>query len=225
MNWQSVGTTKILGAVGLVLVAAAGWLVVLQPQTTELSGIRTQIDSTRSQNETSRLALLKLEEQAKTLAGTRATARTLAARFPATADQPGLFRAVTAAAMQAGIPARQVTDLTPQAPVAGASTGAQLPDAQPSDAQPSDTPPSAQPGTQSGTPKGELASQTVAITVQGSYDQLQRLLENFEDIPRSYLISSLVLGVGTTPGSFTAAITGLMFMMPAAVDPSVAPRR
>jgi Tfp pilus assembly protein PilO len=208
MNWQSVGTTKILGAVGLVLVAAAGWLVVLQPQTTELSGIRTKIDSTRSENETSRVELLKLEEQRKKLAGTRATARALAARFPATADQPGLFRAVTAAAMQAGIPARQVTELTPQAPVAGSGAGAQLPGTQPS-----------------GAPKEELASQTVAISVEGNYDQLQRLLENFEDTPRSYLISSVVLGVGATPGAFTAAITGLMFMMPAAVDPSVAPRR
>jgi Tfp pilus assembly protein PilO len=209
MNWQSVGTTKVLGAVGLVLVAAAGWLVVLQPQTTELSGIRTQIDSTRSQNETSRVQVRKLEEQAKKLAGTRATAQELAARFPATADQPGLFRAVTAAALQAGIPARQVTELTPQAPVAGASAGAQLPGTQPSGS----------------TPKGELASQTVAITVEGNYDQLQRLLENLEDTPRSYLISSVVLGAGATPGAFTAAITGLMFMMPAAVDPSVAPRR
>jgi Tfp pilus assembly protein PilO len=208
MKRQSVGTTKILGAVGLVLVAAAGWLVVLQPQSTELSGIRTQIDSTRSDNEASRVQLLKLEEQSKKLAGTRAAARALAARFPATADQPGLFRAVTAAAMQAGIPARQVTELTPQAPVAGTGAGAQLPGTQPS-----------------GSPKGELASQTVTISVEGRYDQLQRVLENFEDTPRSYLISSVVLGAGATPGAFTAAITGLMFMMPAAVDPSVAPRR
>jgi Tfp pilus assembly protein PilO len=209
MNWQSVGTTKIFGALGLVLVAAAGWLVVLQPQTTKLSGIRTQIDTTRSQNDTSRVQLLKLEDQAKKLAGTRATARTLAARFPATADEPGLFHAVTGAALQAGIPARKVTDLTPEAPVPGGSGGAQLPRTQPSGSA----------------AKGELASQTIAITVEGNYDQLQRLMENLEDIPRSYLISSLVLGAGATSGAFTAAITGLMYMMPAAVDPSLAPRR
>jgi Tfp pilus assembly protein PilO len=207
MNLTSVVATKILGVVALLAITAGGWLLVLNPKTSELADVRTQIETTRGQNETLRHQLAKLEAQRKQLPATRATARALAVLFPPTADQPTLFKTVTAAAAQAGIPADDVTELSAEAPVAGTSGGsdkAQLP------GESTDS---------------DLAGQTVTITVQGDYDEIQRLAENLEDLPRAYLVSSLTLSVGADAGTYTATITGQMFVMPAAPDPSTASRR
>jgi Tfp pilus assembly protein PilO len=207
MNLRSVTGTKILGGVALLAIAGAGWLLVVSPQTSELAEVRTQIDTTRSQNETLRHQLAKLEVQRRQLPATRETARALATLFPPTADQPTLFKAVTAAATQAGIPADDVTELSAEAPVAGTSGGsdkAQLP------------------GESTET---DLAGQTVKVTVQGDYDEIQRLAENLEELPRAYLVSSLTLGSGADAGTYTATITGQMFVMPAAPDPATVRRR
>jgi Tfp pilus assembly protein PilO len=207
MNLRSVAATKILGGVALLAIAAGGWLVVLSPQTSELADVRTRIEATREQNETLRQEFVRLEAQRKQLPATRATARALAALFPPTADQPTLFKAITTAATRAGIAADDVTELTAEAPVAGASGGsdqAQLPGA---------------------AAESDLAGQAVTVTVQGDFDEIQRLAENLEDLPRAYLVSSLTLAAGTAAGTYTASITGQMFVMPAAPDPSTARRR
>ena len=207
MNLRSVVAAKILGGVALLAITAGGWLLVMSPKSSELADVRTQIEATREQNETLRQQLVKLEAQRKQLPATRATARALAVLFPPTADQPTLFKAVTAAAAQAGILADDVTELSAEAPVAGTSGGsdkAQLP------GESTDS---------------DLAGQTVTITVQGDYDEIQRLAENLEDLPRAYLVSSLTLAVGTQAGTYTATITGQMFVMPAAPDPSTTSRR
>ncbi|MEU4608250.1 hypothetical protein AB0F43_35145 [Kribbella sp. NPDC023972] len=204
---RSATATKTLGGVALLAITAAGWLLVLSPQTSELADVRTRIETTRGQNETLRQQLAKLEVQRKQLPATRATARALASLFPPTADQPTLFRAITAAATQAGIPADDVTELSAEAPVAGTSGGsdkAQLP------GESTDT---------------DLAGQTVTVTVQGDFDEIQRLAENLEVLPRAYLVSSLTLGTGAVAGTYTATITGQMFVMPAAPDPSTVRRR
>jgi Tfp pilus assembly protein PilO len=207
MKRRPTTTTKILGGVVMLGIAAAGWALVLSPQTSELADVRGQIEATREQNHTLQQKLSKLEAQRKALPATRATAGALATLFPPTAAQPNLFKAVTAAAVQAGIPQNDVTELTAEAPLpgtAGSADTAQLP------GESTDT---------------DLAAQTVKITVQGNYQQILRLTENLEEQSRAYLVSSLELGVGADQGIYTATVTGQMFVMPAAPDPSTAPRR
>jgi Tfp pilus assembly protein PilO len=196
MNLRSPGATKLLGGLSLGLVAAAGWIFVLSPQTSALGEVQAQIQETKDQNDLLQLQLVVLQRQEKALPETRATADALAARFPPTADQPGLFRAVTAAAVDAGIPARDVTTLTPTPPVLGSATqteGVQLP-------------------SESASP--DLARQTVTLTVEGSYRGSQRLLANLEQMPRAYLVTSVTVTTGTDPGTFVTTVTGDMFVMP-----------
>jgi len=122
--------------------------------------------------------------------------------FPPTADQPELFRSVTAAAATAGIPAERITTLTPKAPLLGSGRpvgGAKLP------------------GKASA---ADVAAQSVSMTIEGSYQQMPQLIANLERMPRAYLITSLSLSAGTTPGTFSTAITGDMFVMPPAKDPA-----
>ena len=204
MNARSSGATKLLGALALVLLAGVGWLPLLSPQTSALAEVHTQIETTRNQNDALRQQVIVLQRQQGQLQDIQATAEALAANFPPTADQPELFRAVTAAAKAAGIPAKRITTLIPTPPVVGSGDPAdavKLPQA---------------------AKTADLAVQNVSLTVEGSYAEMRKLIKNLERMPRAYLITSLTLSAGTTPGKFSTTIAGKMFVMPPAKYPASA---
>lgn len=197
MSLQSPAATKVLGALGLAVLALAGWLLVLGPQAEALSITRIAITDTRDQSDELRLQLSALQKQERELPTTMAQDRALEDLFPRTADQPGLFRQVSRAASQADIPPAQVTTVAPTAPVLGGSQtdGVALPAASTS---------------------SDVARQIVTITVEADYARTQRLLRNLEDMPRAYLVNSLSIGIGSAPGSLLTTLTGDMFVMPPA---------
>jgi Tfp pilus assembly protein PilO len=199
MKLKTLGATKVLGGICMVLIIALGWLLIVGPKTAALADVRLQIADTRDQNDTLKLQLIALQKQAEQLGEVRSTARALAVKFPPTADQPGLFREITAAAQNAGIGPDGVTSLAPTPPVEGGGDAAS--------------------GIQLEEPSEGLAKQTMAIAVTGSYDQMQQLLENLEEMPRSFLITSVALSGGADGGEFTTTISGDMFVMAPAVDP------
>jgi Tfp pilus assembly protein PilO len=205
MDLGTPGATKIAGAVGLLAVAALGWVVAVGPETSALGTARQQVADIRDQNALLSTQLTALTRQQQDLPETRRTARRLAERFPATADQPGLFEAVTAAAVDAGIGPQGVTALTPSPPVIGDGTAAAVP----ADAT----------GTAPAPAGGNLARQTVTVSVTGTYDQTELLLENLEHMPRAYLVTSVALSGDPASGAFTTSITGDMFVMPPVQDP------
>ena len=200
MNVHTPAATKGLGTAALLLVAALGWLLALRPETTDLDEVRAGIQAARDQNSALQLQLLSLTKQADELPATRKRAEVLAEIFPPTAAQPGLFDAVTDAAQRAGLPADDVTALTPTEPLVGTTA----------------------PGTgvQPGTVDAGIAQQTVTVTVEGSYEEIRQLLENLELMPRAYLITSVTLGAGTTGTAYATTITGSMFLMPPATPPA-----
>lgn len=203
MDLGSPTTSKVVGTLCLLALVALGWTFVVGPETSALSDARVQVDSTREQNTLLLQQLGQLQQQKTELRRTRVVAAELATKFPPTADQPGLFEQVTAAAVDAGIGPQGVTTLAPTPPVIGAGTGGVTAD-----------PPAAGTGT--------LATQDVSVSVTGTYDQTQRLLENLEHLARAYLITSVDLaGSGDdSTGTFTTSITGRMFVMPPVADPS-----
>lgn len=200
MNLGTPGATKVLGGLGLILIAAAGWQLALGPETARVGEVQTQIVEARDQNALLGQQLLSLQRQAADLDRTRATAEALAEKFPPTADQPGLFEQVTRAATEAGIGPKDVTALTPTPPTIGVTDPAA----------------GVQPEAVSA---GSLARQTVTVSVVGDYAATQNLLENLEGLSRAYLINSVTLASGESGGSFTTTITGDMFVMPPAEDP------
>ncbi|HYF72587.1 MAG TPA: hypothetical protein VD864_07185, partial [Nocardioides sp.] len=113
MDLGTPGATKVVGSLAMAVVAGLGWLVAVGPETDALSEAREQVTATRDQNSVLTAQLATLERQRDGLSATRRDARRLAALFPPTADQPGLFEAVTAAAVDAGIGPQGVTTLTP----------------------------------------------------------------------------------------------------------------
>ena len=202
MNVSKAVTTKIIGGVALLSLLALGWVFVLSPRTSAVAEVHRQTAEVRDQNDALRQQIRVLRAQEAGLGEVRASATALAAKFPPTADQPGLFRQVTAAAVEAGIPATKVTALTPQAPVAGRPgqvTGVQLPGE---------------------STTSDLAVQKVSMSVEGRPDQLELLMRNLEQMARAYLVTSLTLAQGAEPGVYSATIAGDMFVMPHAPDPA-----
>lgn len=202
MDSNTPTASKVIGGLGLAAIAALGWTLVLGPETSSLSDTRAQVDAAREQNTVLLSQLSQLKAQEKELRKTRKIASDLSAKFPPTADQPGLFEQVTTAAVDAGIGPKGVTTLAPTPPVIGsAASGVGA----------------AQPAVGSGT----LASQDVQVAVTGTYDQTQHLLENLENMPRAFLVTSVSLsGSGeAATGAFTTTIAGNMFVMPPIADP------
>lgn len=195
MKLATPRATLVVGALALVLLAVAGWFLVVGPKTAALAEVHTAIEDTRAQNQVLAQQLETLRAQAEQLAETERSAEALTRLFPETADQPGLFEMVTGAAEAAGIPARDVTALTPTPPSVGGAdpaTGATLVPAAGDD----------------------LARQTVTLSVEGSYAQTSQLLANLEQMPRAYLITSVTLAAGSDAGAYLTTITGDMFVMP-----------
>jgi Tfp pilus assembly protein PilO len=203
MDLGTPTATKVTGAIGLLAVAALGWTFGVGPQSAHLAEAREQVTSVQDQNALLTVQLAALTKQQQELAATRRAARVLAAKFPPTADQPGLFEIVTAAAVDAGIGAKGVTTLTPTPPVVGTADGSAG---------------SAQAGT-AGSAGDQLARQTVTVSVTGSYDQTRQLLVNLEHMKRAYLVTSVSLAGGAESGAYTTSITGDMFVMPPVPDP------
>ena len=200
MDLNTPNASKVVGGLSLLAIAGLSWVLVLGPETSTLADTRLQVESAREQNQVLAQQLSSLEAQREKLGEMRHTARKLAKKFPPTADQPGLFREVTDAAVDAGIGPNGVTTLAPTAPVIGGADGAVTAD-----------PPAAG--------SGQLASQTVSVSITGTYEQTRQLLENLEHMPRAYLITSVTLGGGGDTDSYTTTIAGEMFVMPPIEDP------
>jgi Tfp pilus assembly protein PilO len=202
VNVSKAGATKIVGGIALLAVVAVGWAFVLSPRSSALAEVHQQIDEVKTRNGALQQQIDILRTQEAALGEVRETAEALAAKFPPTADQPGLFREVTRAAIGAGIPATKVTALTPQAPTVGnpgRPTAVKLPGE---------------------STTADLAKQTVTISVEGRWDQLQRLMRNLEQMSRAYLVTSVTVGQGSSAGLYNATITGETFVMPGAPDPA-----
>ncbi|MCW2773503.1 MAG: hypothetical protein JWN91_1829 [Nocardioides sp.] len=208
MDLSTPTATKIAGSLALLVVVGLGWTFVVGPETSALSEARDDVTAIRDQNSVLAGELAELERQRNSLAETRQTARKLAVKFPPTADQPGLFEEVTTAAIDAGIGAQGVTNLTPTPPVIGPATATPDAAAQPDAAAPADAAPGA-----------ALARQTVTVAVTGTYAQTESLLENLENMPRAYLITTVSLTGDGVDGAYTTTITGDMFVMPPVQDP------
>jgi Tfp pilus assembly protein PilO len=199
VNLKSPTATLMLGALGLVLLAALGWVTLIGPAFGKISETDQARVETQDRNSAMGLQLATLRRQTADLPRLQKLARRLDQVFPPTADQPGFFAAVTEAAADAGIAERDVKVLSPSVPerlvdpaeaAAAAEEGATQPKAD----------------------VGDLAVQTVTIDVAGTYDQFVALLDNLETMKRGILITSV--GLNVEDESTSLVITGSTFVAP-----------
>jgi Tfp pilus assembly protein PilO len=233
VNLRSASGTVLIGTVALLLIAVLGWLLLISPTTGKISETHDANDAAVDSNQVLTGQVAALKRQAEELPRIRQVAGTLKQIFPATADQPGFFAAINKAASGAGIPLDKVTTLSPTAPAVLDATGAPATSAAASAAPAADTAEQADTAGAADTPPAvDLAVQTVAVTVEGSYEEIRRLLANLEAMPRAFVISSLSVtggsdssssGEGATPSAstLTVSITGSTFVAPPIAYPEL----
>jgi Tfp pilus assembly protein PilO len=192
--------TLAVGVVVLVVVAAASWLLLLSPVTSTLSETRTQHAETVEANLLLAVRLHAVEKQEEELPTTVAAAEDLATMFPATADQPGFFDMLGKAAAAAGIGPDQVTTLSPTVPVRIADLEA-----------------AAEPATPTVPAATDLAYQSVTVSVEAPYEQIEELLRRIERMDRAFLVQDV--SITTENDVTTGEVVGSIFLAPPLTPP------
>jgi hypothetical protein len=218
-----VSKTVALGVLVLGIVLAMAYFAVLRPRAHSVDKVNAQAAAVTAANDSLRTQIAQRHAQEAQLPQLRALSSAIDSRFPAPAEQPTLFKMITAAAAAAGIPPQYLTNLTVTPPTdssAAASSTAHLPGV--------------------GSTIGQVASQQVTLNAKGTPVQVRAFVANLEKLPRAFEITTVNLTLPnttatgttttTTPGTVVApdanleqaTITGQMFLMPKVDDPTKA---
>jgi Tfp pilus assembly protein PilO len=194
-----------VGIATITLLLIASWMLLISPLLSETSDVKDSVSAAQDRNQVMATQVAAIKAQQRNLSSYQAVADQLETLFPPTADQPGFFAAVTQAAAGAGIPADKVTTLSPSAPQLLDPTGQPIP----ADAAAGDD----------AATTADVAQQTVSVTAEGTYGQIQHLLANLEEMERAFEVTSLdVTGATSTegstagPGTLTVSITGSTYV-------------
>lgn len=214
MNLRSASATGLIGGLVLLVVTALSWTLLLGPATARVSEQREAAEAAADRSALLSLQLTKLQAEAEDLGDTEEAEERLAALFPPTADQPGFFEQVGEAALEAGYSPAEITSLSPSAPTPLAPP---VPEAAPvpADATAEEAAPEAPPA-----PTSDLATQTVTMTLTGSYDEARRLLAGLEQLDRAYLLRSVSLSGEAGSSSLTLSISGVTYVAPPVPAPT-----
>ncbi|TYL46415.1 hypothetical protein FXB39_13555 [Nocardioides sp. BGMRC 2183] len=209
MKLRSITGTLALGFGALVVLLLASWLLLISPVLGATSDAHDEVSAAQDRNRLMTSQVNGLQDQQDRLPRYQRVADELAALFPPTADQPGFFAAVNSAAQDAGIGSDQLTVLSPSAPVLLGPDGQPL--AADAAAAQGGTGATGEGATTGEGGVGEIAEQTVSVTAEGTFTQIQRLLANLEELDRSFVVSALGVADGSTGGQ-TVTLTGRTFV-------------
>lgn len=219
----------VVGSLILVVILIAGWFLLLSPRLEKASDLRSQREAVASENVTTKATIDDLEKKKANIGEAQADAELLAGKFPSTAAEAELFALIRKAASDAGLPEKNVTDLTPGIPALASTDGSvALPADQAAPAEGEASDPNAAPaagtdaaagGEKAAAPAAQLATMSLDLSVTGSQAQVIRFLGELENMDRAILIETVSFGDGEK-GSGSATISGKMFLLPALVDPT-----
>ena len=208
MNMSKSRITTVLGSLGLLVLVALSWLLLLSPRLGRASEINDRTGTVQSQNSVLGKDIAALKAQVAGLDQEKTKAQEVALAFPATADLDNLFRQVKQAAASAGLSPTAITSLTEGTPglvpanavggpVAGGGVGL----------------------TTTGGVK--LASMSFSVSATGDFGALVRFLGNLETMPRAYVVKTTTVAAGAN-GSLIISLAGELYVMSPAVPPTVA---
>jgi len=181
-------------AAGAVGVLAAGYLLLVAPQTTNANDINAQADTVARSNQRTELQIAELKHEYANLPDLQAKVASIRVHLPTTPQEPTLLRELSALASQSGVKLVSTQVAPPQAMalVATATTGAKA----------VQTP-------------GTLSQIGLGISITGSFAQTRSFLNKLENLPRSVLVTGIdVARTGDTSANFTltSTITARTFM-------------
>ena len=210
MNLRSASATALIGSLVLLLTAALGWVLLLGPTLARVGEQREAAEAAADRSALLALQLGRLQAKAEDLGDTERAERRLAELFPPTADQPGFFEQIGEIAREAGYAPGDITTLSPSAPAplaAPAPPPAPTDDGSGTGAAPAGVP-------------SDLAVQTVAMTLEGGYDEARRMLRGLERLDRAFLVRSVALSASGDSSSLTMSISGATYLPPPVPAPA-----
>ena len=210
MNLRSASATALIGSLVLLLTAALGWVLLLGPTLARVGEQREAAEAAADRSALLALQLGRLQAKAGDLGDTERAERRLAELFPPTADQPGFFEQIGEIAREAGYAPGDITTLSPSAP---APLAAPAPPPSPTEDGPAaGAAPAAVPS--------DLAVQTVAMTLEGGYDEARRMLRGLERLDRAFLVRSVSLSAEGDSSNLTMSISGATYVAPPVPSPA-----
>ena len=210
MNLRSASATALIGSLVLMLTAALGWVLLLGPTLARVGEQREAAEAAADRSALLALQLGRLQAKAEDLGDTERAERRLAELFPPTADQPGFFEQIGEIAREAGYAPGDITTLSPSAP---APLAVPAPPPSPTDDG------SGTGAAPAGVPS-DLAVQTVAMTLEGGYDEARRMLRGLERLDRAFLVRSVSLSAEGDSSNLTMSISGATYVAPPVPSPA-----
>lgn len=214
---MSPATTVLVGSLVLLLVGAAGWMLLLGPLTSRVAEQREAAVTAADRTFVLTTQLAKLRAKAEDLTATVAAEEQLRALFPPTADQPGFFEQVGEVAREAGYAPSEITTLSPTAPQLAVPPAPAPAPVDPA-AEDADAAAEAAPAP----PPADHAAQTVSLSLTGSYDEARRLLAGLESLDRAFLLRSISVAGEAGSSTLTVTLSGSTFVAPPLVAPDEA---
>lgn len=214
---MSPATTVLVGSLVLLLVGAAGWMLLLGPLTSRVAEQREAAVTAADRTFVLTTQLAKLRAKAEDLTATVAAEQQLRALFPPTADQPGFFEQVGEVAREAGYAPSEITTLSPTAPQLAVPPAPAPAPVDPA-AEDADAAAEAAPAP----PPADHAAQTVSLSLTGSYDEARRLLAGLESLDRAFLLRSISVAGEAGSSTLTVTLSGSTFVAPPLVAPDEA---
>jgi Tfp pilus assembly protein PilO len=200
----------LLTVVGIVAVAVGGWFVLISPQRSKASDLRTQTSSQQDRNQQLRAEIASLQSQHKGLPQVQAELAKLGVQLPNNPGLPALIRSLSSAADAAGV---DLISLSPQPPTSIASSApAATATAAPTAGATSTGTAGAAPATAVNV--GSLQAININVVVDGGYFQVEQFVSNLEALTRPFLTNGITL---CPAGSVTPAAAS-----PSCIDTSTA---
>jgi Tfp pilus assembly protein PilO len=194
---------SILTVVAVIIVFAAGWFLLVKPQNSKASTLRSQATTQEQQNAVLQSQITALQTEEKSLPEQQAELRKFSTQVPDNAAEPTVIRQLSAAAAGAGVDLVSMTPGTAAPVVSTAATTATTP-------APTDTTAAAGTTSLTGTSTGGgLMQLPVSIGITGTFPNVESFFQSLETLPRALLVSSWSLcPIGTTPGGSSSSASG-----------------
>jgi Tfp pilus assembly protein PilO len=165
----------VMTIVAVVIVFAGGWLLLVKPQGSKISAVKTQATTQQSANQVLLQEIAAREAQKNTLPAEQAQLQKLSVQVPTVPDEPGIIRQLQSSASGAGV---NLLSITP-----GGATPVTIAAA------------TVTPGSTSlpAAAAGQLIELPVTMAVVGSYANVESYFQLLEKLPRAMLVTQFSL--------------------------------
>ena len=188
------GRWALLTALLIVALMGAGWMLVISPKHGEAAEIVERTDGQEQANAMLRMKIERLKVQAKDLPKEQAKLTRIRTQIPDNPELPSLIRNLTDAGKESGA---TLVSVSPGAP-APVGTGAPVaataaPAGAPAASAGAGAVDPATSGAVGGSSAGQLVMIPVTVTASGKYFEIEQLINEIEELQRSFLVTGFTL--------------------------------